>query len=63
MTTNASTSMQAIRARALDQAKLDANIQQMALDTARYNGDSAGVVYFRNARDRNRLAIRWIKAH
>lgn len=48
--------------RAMRQAKLDETIQQQAMDRARYEGDSDGRTNFRNARDRNRLAIRWIRA-
>lgn len=54
--------MRLIVRRALAQAEVDRNIQQSALDRARDEGDLTAVVHYRNARDRNRLAIRWIRS-
>lgn len=53
---------QKVLAGALTKATLDERTQISALDHARRCGDSIGVVHYRNARDRNRLAIRWIRS-
>lgn len=54
--------MRTIWENALKQAKTEEHMQSWALAGARWSGDRENVYNFRNARDRARLAMHWIRA-